>query len=255
MKRLTTLISALFLLTLSVSQVWALPDCPKDVSAYWDNCYGSAALNEYGGDYIGDWKDDKRHGQGSLNYFVWGSKTYVKWNGKRLEPGRGYRAKDVETGSYVGGWKDDKRHGHGSERISSFWVRNVESYVGEWKNGMKDGQGIYKSPKSVGFSFAGEWKNGMKDGIGTLTVNKIRMGTQTIHKMKLTCEWRNNRYRSGDSWLTYDRNTIPKFLLMTRRNKSLGMTSNLKMSSCHLFDKEGLPLTKQSIEKMMKWDS
>ena len=216
MKRLTTLISALFLLTLSVSQVWALPDCPKDVSAYWDNCYGSAALNEYGGDYIGDWKDDKRHGQGSLNYIFGG-----KWNGKRLKPfiGGPSGIKDGVTGSYVGGWKDDKRHGHGSERESSYWFGRV-SYVGEWKNGKKDG-----------------------------------MGTITVNEMKVTCEWRNNRYRSGDSWLTYDRNTIPKFLLMTRRNKSLGMTSNLKMSSCHLFDKEGLPLTKQSIEKMMKWDS
>ena len=32
------------------------------------------------------------------------------------------------------------------------------------------------------------------------------MGTITVNKMKVTCEWRNNRYRFRGVWQNYDRN-------------------------------------------------
>jgi antitoxin component YwqK of YwqJK toxin-antitoxin module len=44
--------------------------------------------NLYGSKYVGEWKDDKRHGCG-IEYFPDGKKNYY------------------------GEWKDDKRHGRG----------------------------------------------------------------------------------------------------------------------------------------------
>ena len=63
MKQLITLISALFFLTIGVSQVWALPACPS--SGYFDNCYGTNTWAD-GSKYVGEWKNNKRTGQGTL---------------------------------------------------------------------------------------------------------------------------------------------------------------------------------------------
>ena len=100
MKELTTLISALFFLVIGVSQVWALPACPS--SGYFDNCYGTYVWED-GQKYVGDWKDDKQHGQGSSTFA----------NGDK----------------YVGEWRDGKRHG----QETMTFVYGIE-YVGEWKD-------------------------------------------------------------------------------------------------------------------------
>ncbi|MBT6271649.1 MAG: hypothetical protein HOI93_05410, partial [Rhodobacteraceae bacterium] len=98
MKKLTTLISALFFLVIGVSQVWALPACPS--SGYFDNCYGTYVWED-GQKYVGDWKDDKQHGQGSSTFA----------NGDK----------------YVGEWRDGKRHGQGT-----FTYADGSKYVGAW---------------------------------------------------------------------------------------------------------------------------
>ena len=92
MKQLTTLISALFLLTLGVSQSWALPNCVGSYSAtVWDNCVGTKIYAD-GIKYVGEYKDGKRNGHG----------THTHTESKE---------------KYVGGWKDDMPHGHGTLTI------------------------------------------------------------------------------------------------------------------------------------------
>jgi hypothetical protein len=81
------IIVLLFSSTLMASQSWALPDCPS--SGYFDNCFGTYTMgpnSAFAGDkYVGEWKDDKIHGQG----------TYTYANGDK----------------YVGEWKNDKYDG------------------------------------------------------------------------------------------------------------------------------------------------
>jgi hypothetical protein len=96
MKHLTTLISALFFLVIGVSQVWALPACLS--SGYFHNCYGTYVWDS-GNKYVGDWQNDKRHGQG-INTWVDGEK-------------------------YVGEYKDNKAHGQGT-----YTYANGDKYVG-----------------------------------------------------------------------------------------------------------------------------
>ena len=121
MKQLITLISALFFLTIGVSQVWALPACPS--SGYFDNCYGTYTYGpetEWAGDkYVGEWKDDKFHGQG----------TYTYANGDK----------------YVGEYQDNKRTGQGT-----YTSANGSKKVAEWENDNLNGYAItYKSDGSV----------------------------------------------------------------------------------------------------------
>ena len=54
-------------------------------------------------EYVGEYKDGKKHGQGTYTWF--------------------------DGGIYVGKWKDGKEHGQGTETWSS-----GSKYVGEWKD-------------------------------------------------------------------------------------------------------------------------
>ena len=59
-------IIAILLLSLT-STAYALPNCPSDESVRWHNCFGTLTLAS-GDKYVGEWKDDKRHGQGTYTY-------------------------------------------------------------------------------------------------------------------------------------------------------------------------------------------
>ena len=149
MKKLATLISALFFLVVGVSHVWALPPCPS--SGYFHNCYGTytfGANSKWAGDkYVGDGQNDTRDGQG----------TYTFANG------------DI----YVGEYKDGNRDGQGTYN----W-KDGRIWVGEWENSELSGyaitydasgsinqEGIFKNgkflrslPKCVGY-YSSSWNN------------------------------------------------------------------------------------------------
>ena len=75
------------------------------VSLMW--CSISIAETKYytnGDEYIGELKNGKRDGQGTLKYSPWKQ--------------------------YVGEWKDDKRHGQGTLIDEGM---KVYSYIGDWK--------------------------------------------------------------------------------------------------------------------------
>ena len=83
--------------------------------------------------YKGTWKDNKRHGQGTMTYankdIYEGTWTYDKRNdqGKMT-----YENGDI----YEGEWFRTQRHGNGTMRYA-----NGDIYDGEWYEGYRDGQG------------------------------------------------------------------------------------------------------------------
>jgi len=94
-----------------------LPACQGSNPSWWSNCVGSIAGSD-GGTYVGEWKDGKRNGQGTITY--------------------------PYGGKYVGEWKDQQRHGQGT-----FIYANGDKYFGEWK-GVRHGQGtLYASNGSI----------------------------------------------------------------------------------------------------------
>ena len=154
------------------------------------------------GVYVGEGKDGKRHGQGTVTYS----------NGKK----------------YVGEFKNGKKHGQGTQTWS-----NGKKYVGEFKNGKRNGQGTmtYSDGRKYvggvkngrwhgkGVSTAldgqrwytlydGEWKKGKKHGQGKLVVTKIDddgtlLGKWGLGKWKgLTVigEFKNNRFWNVQSY-------------------------------------------------------
>tara|TARA_B100001093_G_scaffold509737_1_gene574345 strand:+ start:349 stop:855 length:507 start_codon:yes stop_codon:yes gene_type:complete len=96
------------------------------------------------GEYKGELKNDKRHGEGMMRYTKGKFKDEV----------------------YVGNWKDDKKDGWGTLKID----RNC-FYEGEWEDNYEHGWGKLKYKD--GF-YEGEWKNGKVHGYGKYTFNNGR---------------------------------------------------------------------------------
>jgi hypothetical protein len=113
----------------------SLPNCPSDPSVRWHNCFGTYTYSS-GSKYVGEHKDNERHGQG----------THTHANG------------DI----YVGEFKDGERHGQGTNTWAS-----GSKYVGEYKDNKRQGQGTYTWAN--GSKYVGEWKDNKRYGQGTLT--------------------------------------------------------------------------------------
>ena len=191
MKKLLLILLCLPLITLAqyyefdenkANQFLYITHIPED----WTNKDG-VFINSKGHQYVGEWKDDKFHGQGMLfadNNKLERRKTQNRWEGVfkngKLE-GQGTWLEitaDVEgnffnpqhSEEYVGEWKDGKFHGQGTKKTS-----NGEEYIGEWKDGWRDGQGKYKNQgetyemcrKMGGETYEGEWKNNSCHGQGS----------------------------------------------------------------------------------------
>jgi len=112
------------------------------------------------GVYVGEKKDDKRHGQGILT-FSDGSK-------------------------YKGEFKEGERTGQGT-----LTKPNGDKYLGEWKDGKQDGNGTYTW--SDGRKYVGEWKDGFKTGQGTLTTSFGFNFNYNVHS-SLPNDWVNEFY-------------------------------------------------------------
>jgi hypothetical protein len=107
--------------------------------------------------YVGEWKDDKRHGKGTITNPN-GNKYVGEW---KDDKGDGKGTITWSNGSkYVGEFKNNKMHGQGTET----WP-NGQKYVGVYKDGNKHGQGTYTWPS--GNKYFGGWKDNKKHGHGT----------------------------------------------------------------------------------------
>ena len=115
----------------------ALPPCP--MSGYFDNCFG-AYMDADGNEYVGEWKDDKRHGHGASTF--------------------------ADGDQHVGEYKDGKPHGQGAYT----WA-DGDKYVGEYKDGSawtgitydKNGSVASKLIEGVRTTIIREDKNVMDD--------------------------------------------------------------------------------------------
>lgn len=94
--------------------------------------------------YVGEFRDDKYHGQGKLfNQFC-----------------------SIE---YDGEWEDGWRSGKGTE----YYPIGFAKYVGTWKRGRYDGKGVYTyANRDV---LKGEWENGLLEGRAVLTTRDGRI--------------------------------------------------------------------------------
>jgi hypothetical protein len=136
----------------------ALPDCPADQSAVFDNCFGTFFWLD-GTKYIGEYKDGKNHGQGTFT-LPDGRKYIGEFKDDKYH---GQGTFTLPGGQkYVGEWKDNKKNGQGTFT----WLDGTK-YVGEFKDDKYHGQGTFTLPG--GQKYVGEWKGNKKNGQGTFT--------------------------------------------------------------------------------------
>ena len=149
----------IMLLLFSITtNAYALPDCPRDTSKLWDNCFGTINFAD-GGKYVGEWKNNTNHGQGTYTHD--GGNKYV---GEFKDGNRhGQGTFTFSNGDkYVGEYKENKKHGQGT-----YTYADGNKYVGEWKENKKHGQGTYTY--ASGNKYVGEYKDGNRHGQGTYT--------------------------------------------------------------------------------------
>lgn len=120
---------------------------------------GQGTLTFNGASYVGEFKDDKGHGQGTETSP--NGETYVGEFKDGQRSGQGTRTQPNGE-QYVGEWKDGKMNGQGTNT----WP-DGQKYVGEWKDGQQSGQGSWTQPN--GAQYVGEWKDGKMDGLGKMT--------------------------------------------------------------------------------------
>jgi len=137
--------------------------------------------------YEGEWKDNLKHGVGTM-YYVDGSSYKGDWSYDRQD-GKGVLQDDLGN-TYEGEWKSGKKQGKGK-----VIYQNGDYYEGIWENDAMNGMGVlvlkngikYKGQfqdnkfhgdgklKSLGKIYKGTFENGQRHGKGILTYNDGRV--------------------------------------------------------------------------------
>ena len=140
----------------ALAQESSLPACEKN--GYFNNCHASYTWAD-GRRYIGKWKGNTPHGEGTMTYTD-GDKYIGEYkDGKKNGKGT-YTYADGDK--YIGEHKDGNSHGQGT-----YTFAHGDKYVGEFKDDKRNGKGTYTF--ADGSKYVGEWKDGNSHGQGTYT--------------------------------------------------------------------------------------
>ena len=114
------------------------------------------------GQYLGEWKNNKWDGKGTLEQAN-GNRYVGEWQeGKRSGMGTLWvKEKGTLRKRYAGQWEDDRPHGRGMH-----FYKDGSSYNGEWKFGSRHGVGIMSY--ACGDVYEGDWFDGKRHGFGVL---------------------------------------------------------------------------------------
>jgi hypothetical protein len=136
----------------------------KNGKKHGQGTYYFLGKSQWKGDkYVGEYKDDKKHGQGKYT-FADGSEYVGELSNDNVN---GIGARTFENGDkYVGEFKDGKMHGQGTYYFLGKSQWKGDKYVGEYRNDKKHGQGKYTF--ADGSEYVGELSNDNMNGNGTL---------------------------------------------------------------------------------------
>jgi len=180
-------------LLLAVGNVYALPPCPS--SGVFHNCFGAATFVS-GSEYVGEWKEDKGHGQGTM--IETSGAKYVGEFKDGLKHGQGtYTYADGDR--YVGEWVGDNMHGQGTYT----WADGAQ-YVGEYREDLRHGYGAFTYPD--GETYEGEWREDRKHGEGIKTFSD---GRQLVGEFKFGKTWNAVGYKTDGTITVVFKNGVP----------------------------------------------
>jgi hypothetical protein len=107
-----------------------------------------------GNTHTGEFRNDERNGEGT--YRVFENKLLVKeyignWENDK-KSGQGIMNWPQDGDNYTGEWNDNNRHGHGIMK------ENVTIYEGNWENDRKKGRGVFIYPET-NMTYISEWND------------------------------------------------------------------------------------------------
>jgi hypothetical protein len=105
--------------------------------------------------YDGQWKNNKRHGNGVYNWVQAGTRYEGSWVNDKQE-GKGIIT-FANGDKYIGDWKRGQRHGMGKMIYA-----NEDIYEGEWKEDKLHGKGVFIVAREQGRKFEGQFKLGLR---------------------------------------------------------------------------------------------
>ena len=129
----------------------SLPICPSDQSKRYHNCFGAYIYpenTEWAGDkYVGEWKDNKTHGQGT---YTWANgDKYVGEYKDGVRNGEGTTI-NYDGSKYVGEYKHDKMHGQGTYTYTNGLEENGYSMNDEYVPTICENMGLKKGTDPFG---------------------------------------------------------------------------------------------------------
>ena len=148
-----------------------LKPCPEDQNVRYHDCWGTYTVSN-GDRYVGEFKNDKKHGQGTYYYLAeneWKGDKYVGEYKDDKRNGQGTYT-FANGNKYVGEFKDDKFHGQGTYYSLAENEWKGDKYVGEYKDDKRNGQGTYyylAENQWKGDKYVGEFKDDKMNGQGT----------------------------------------------------------------------------------------
>ena len=108
--------------------------------------------------YEGEWRQNKRNGEGTMHWLSSNEKYTGNWE-DNFQSGFGTHIWLESAGDnkllrnrYVGYWKLGLRHGQGT-----FYYSNGSKYEGEWRENLKNGYGVFTFED--GTSYSGPFEN------------------------------------------------------------------------------------------------
>ena len=149
----------------------------KPLGCVEGNCINGFGKMQFSdGNYIGEFENNKKNGQGS---YVWndGDKYTGSWrDGNRHGLGTHIYANGAK---YIGEFEGDEKHGQGS-----WYLPNGDKFEGEWKFNERNGEGIYIWANS-GNKYIGSYLDDKKTGKGTFIWqdNTIYVGSWRDNEM------------------------------------------------------------------------
>ena len=122
------------------------------------NGLGTLTFTNSNSRYVGEWKDDQRHGQGTL---TWQSTTMGEVPLVLLGLSEEAASTSIRGNTdvkYVGEWKNNQQNGRGTLTLT-----DGRKYVGNWVNAKRT-FGTFIWPD--GSKYVGEWKDDLRHGQG-----------------------------------------------------------------------------------------
>jgi hypothetical protein len=236
-----------------------LPPCSGQATPRnWTNCHGSYHVSN-GEKYVGEFRDGKPYGQGTLTFSAPHKGARQKYVGE-FRDGKPYGQGTLTSSAphkaagqkYVGEFRDSKPYGQGTLTSSAPHKGAGQKYVGEFRYGRRHGQGTHTDAR--GLAREGIWKNGKfqyaQKGTPSVTARKPSRRTPKIRTAPPSSASNENVCENAVKGKNWDKNSFWKNYVIEAKRRGLTPQKCILFSSSKM--NKSAPPSKTNFEKAKK---